>query len=130
MCNTRCTPLHCDRGRAQAPRCEHFLDNIHRYHHTWLRAASGQLLPSPQVMIVDFDVHHGNGTQDLFYDDTSVLSIDIHEQDVWPGSGQVGERGTGEGEGYTINVPLPGENMCSNGCQEWVAVYYAHALFL
>lgn len=40
-------------------------------------------------MIVDFDVHHGNGTQDIFYKDPSVLYIDIHELDVWPGSGQV-----------------------------------------
>ena len=67
------------------------------------------MLSSPQVMIVDFDVHHGNGTQDLFYDDPSVLFIDMHEQDVWPGSGQAGERGVGEGDGYTINVPLPGK---------------------
>ena len=61
-----------------------------------------------QVLIVDFDVHHGNGTQDIFYDDPSVLFIDIHEQDVWPGSGQIPETGSGEGKGYTINVPLPG----------------------
>ena len=61
-----------------------------------------------QVLIVDFDVHHGNGTQDLFYDDPSVLFVDLHEQDVWPGSGQIPETGAGRGEGYTINVPLPG----------------------
>lgn len=42
-----------------------------------------------QVLIVDFDVHHGNGTQDLFYGDPSVLFIDMHQHDVWPGSGQV-----------------------------------------
>ena len=65
-------------------------------------------------MIVDFDVHHGNGTQDLFYGDPSVLFIDMHQHDVWPGTGQAGERGVGEGEGCTINVPLPGEQrVCS-----------------
>jgi len=42
-----------------------------------------------QVMILDFDVHHGNGTQDIFYEDPSVLFIDMHQLDVWPGSGQV-----------------------------------------
>ena len=42
-----------------------------------------------QVLIVDFDVHHGNGTQDIFYEDPSVLFIDMHQLDVWPGSGQV-----------------------------------------
>jgi acetoin utilization deacetylase AcuC-like enzyme len=42
-----------------------------------------------QVLIVDFDVHHGNGTQDLFYGDPSVLFVDMHQHDVWPGSGQV-----------------------------------------
>ena len=42
-----------------------------------------------QVMIVDFDVHHGNGTQDVFYEDPSVLFLDVHQLDVWPGSGQV-----------------------------------------
>ena len=66
-----------------------------------------------QVMIVDFDVHHGNGTQDLFYGDPSVLFIDMHEQDVWPGSGQAEERGEGAGEGHTINVPLPGTSTCT-----------------
>ncbi|CAK0785473.1 hypothetical protein CVIRNUC_008682 [Coccomyxa viridis] len=60
-----------------------------------------------KVMIVDFDVHHGNGTQDLFYNDDSVLFIDIHQHQVWPGSGHVNESGQGAGDGYTINVPLP-----------------------
>ncbi len=58
--------------------------------------------------MVDFDVHHGNGTQDLFYDDPSVLFVDLHQHDVWPGTGQIPETGAGSGQGYTINVPLPG----------------------
>ncbi|KAK9828772.1 hypothetical protein WJX72_002008 [[Myrmecia] bisecta] len=60
-----------------------------------------------KVMILDFDVHHGNGTQDLFYDDPSVLMIDVHEDRVWPGTGQLAETGSGAGRGYMINVPLP-----------------------
>lgn len=58
-------------------------------------------------MILDWDVHHGNGTNDLFYDDDSVLMIDMHEDGVWPGSGQLQETGTGQGQGHTINIPLP-----------------------
>ena len=47
--------------------------------------------------------------QDLFYGDGSVLFIDIHQHQVWPGSGRVNESGQGAGDGYTINVPLPGQ---------------------
>ena len=47
--------------------------------------------------------------QDLFYGDNSMLFIDIHQHEVWPGSGHVNESGQGAGDGYTINVPLPGQ---------------------
>ena len=47
-------------------------------------------------------------TQDLFYEDDSVLFIDMHQNEVWPGSGHVNESGRGKGEGTTINVPMPG----------------------
>ncbi|KAK9828280.1 hypothetical protein WJX74_007101 [Apatococcus lobatus] len=60
-----------------------------------------------KVMIVDFDVHHGNGTQDAFYSDPNVLFVDMHEQGVWPGSGNAEETGAGLGIGTTINIPLP-----------------------
>ncbi|KAL3135763.1 hypothetical protein ABBQ32_007326 [Trebouxia sp. C0010 RCD-2024] len=60
-----------------------------------------------KVMILDWDVHHGNGTNDLFYDDDTVLMVDMHEDGVWPGSGQLQETGTGRGQGYTINIPMP-----------------------
>ena len=72
--------------------------------------ADGKLVLAMQVMIVDFDVHHGNGTQDAFYEDPSVLFVDMHEEGVWPGSGKAAETGTGPGRGATINIPLPG--MC------------------
>ena len=48
--------------------------------------------------------------QDLFYNDDSVLFVDIHQHEVWPGSGHVNESGQGAGDGYTINVPLPGQS--------------------
>lgn len=46
--------------------------------------------------------------QDLFYEDDSVLFIDMHQHEVWPGSGHVNESGRGAGDGFTINIPLPG----------------------
>ena len=60
-----------------------------------------------RVLIVDWDTHHGNGTQDAFYDDPSVLYFSCHQSPFYPGTGAASETGRGEGEGYTINVPLP-----------------------
>lgn len=60
-----------------------------------------------KVLIMDWDVHHGNGTQDAFYNDPSVLFISTHQFPYYPGSGAVNEVGAGAGEGYTINIPLP-----------------------
>jgi acetoin utilization deacetylase AcuC-like enzyme len=59
-----------------------------------------------RVAIVDFDVHHGNGTQWSFYDDPRVLVVSTHQYPFYPGTGAVGEAGVGEGEGFTLNVPL------------------------
>lgn len=61
-----------------------------------------------RVMIVDWDVHHGNGTQHSFYDDPSVLFFSTHQFPYYPGTGRATETGEGNGRGYTINVPLPG----------------------
>ena len=61
-----------------------------------------------RVLIVDFDVHHGNGTQDAFYDESSVLYFSTHQYPYYPGTGHWREIGRGEGVGYTANVPLPG----------------------
>ena len=60
-----------------------------------------------RLLIVDFDVHHGNGTQDLFYTDPHVLYFSTHQVPLYPGTGSLEERGAREGEGITINVPLP-----------------------
>ncbi len=61
-----------------------------------------------RVAIVDWDVHHGNGTQDTFYRDPDVLYLSIHEFPFYPGTGWVDECGAGPGEGTVVNVPLPG----------------------
>jgi acetoin utilization deacetylase AcuC-like enzyme len=60
-----------------------------------------------RIAIVDWDVHHGNGTQDTFYDDPSVLFVSAHQYPFYPGTGGVAEVGVKEGTGFTINVPLP-----------------------
>jgi acetoin utilization deacetylase AcuC-like enzyme len=62
-----------------------------------------------RVAIFDFDCHHGNGTQEIFYRDRSVLYISTHQdgRTAYPGTGFINEVGEGEGEGYNINVPLP-----------------------
>lgn len=60
-----------------------------------------------QVAIIDWDVHHGNGTQDIFYDRSDVFYVSIHEQGLFPGTGTALETGTGEGNRTTMNVPLP-----------------------
>lgn len=59
-----------------------------------------------RVLIVDFDVHHGNGTQDIFYDDPSVFYYSLHQYPWYPGTGDARERGVREGEGFTLNVPV------------------------
>ena len=60
-----------------------------------------------RVLIVDFDVHHGNGTQEMFWDDPSVLVFNTHQFPYYPGSGALDETGGGLGQGYTVNVPFP-----------------------
>lgn len=60
-----------------------------------------------KVLIVDWDVHHGNGTQNAFYEDPTVLYFSVHQFPHYPGTGRKGERGQGAGEGYTLNCPLP-----------------------
>lgn len=60
-----------------------------------------------KVLILDYDVHHGNGTNDIFYADPSVLFISIHQYPFYPGSGALHEIGADEGRGATINIPLP-----------------------
>jgi acetoin utilization deacetylase AcuC-like enzyme len=61
-----------------------------------------------RIAIVDWDVHHGNGTQEAFYEDPSVLFISTHQYPFYPGTGGIAEVGEKAGTGYTLNVPLPG----------------------
>jgi acetoin utilization deacetylase AcuC-like enzyme len=69
-------------------------------------AASYALQRCDRVAIVDWDVHHGNGTQEIFYDSPDVLYCSVHQGYHFPGTGMPGETGTGAGKGFTLNVPL------------------------
>lgn len=72
-----------------------------------------------RVLIVDYDVHHGNGTQDIFYDDESVLFISTHQYPFYPGTGAINETGRGRGRGYTLNIPM----QAGMGDAEHAAIY-------
>ena len=60
-----------------------------------------------RVVVIDFDVHHGNGTQEIFYENPDLLYISIHQDPLYPGTGHIEERGRGVGFGTTLNLPLP-----------------------
>ncbi len=60
-----------------------------------------------RVLIFDWDVHHGNGTNDVFHATDEVLFVSIHQSPLYPGTGPIGDVGSGRGEGYTINLPVP-----------------------
>lgn len=60
-----------------------------------------------RVLIIDWDAHHGNGTQDIFYSDSSVMYVSMHEWPLYPGTGRLRDIGAGDGEGTTVNFPLP-----------------------
>jgi len=63
---------------------------------------------APKVLIVDWDLHHGNGTQHTFWEDPSVLYLSTHQFPFYPGTGAIDEIGAGAGRGFTVNVPWPG----------------------
>jgi acetoin utilization deacetylase AcuC-like enzyme len=60
-----------------------------------------------RVLVLDWDVHHGNGTNDIFHATNEVLFVSIHESPLYPGSGPASDAGSGRGLGYTVNLPVP-----------------------
>jgi acetoin utilization deacetylase AcuC-like enzyme len=72
-----------------------------------IAAAAARAAGAARVAIVDWDVHHGNGTQNAFYRDPNVMYVSTHQWPLYPGTGAAGEIGAGEGVGANINVPLP-----------------------
>ncbi len=77
-----------------------------------------------RVLILDWDVHHGNGTQDAFYEDPSVMYISLHQFPLYPGTGREEEVGAGPGTGYTLNCPLPE----GRGDDDYIAVFHQKVL--
>jgi acetoin utilization deacetylase AcuC-like enzyme len=69
------------------------------------RYAQNRYKEIERVLIIDWDVHHGNGTQGIFFDDPSVFFFSQHQYPWYPGTGSRGENGFGRGKGYTLNVP-------------------------
>ena len=72
-----------------------------------------------KVAIVDWDVHHGNGTQDIFYEDESVFFFSIHQSPLYPGTGSTYERGSGKARGTILNVPMP----AGSGDSEYTEIF-------
>lgn len=76
------------------------------YNNVAVAAAAARSRGAARVAVVDIDVHHGNGTQWMFYDDPSVLYLSTHQFPFYPGTGAAGDVGSGAGAGFTVNVPL------------------------
>ncbi|MBA3425430.1 MAG: histone deacetylase [Rubrobacter sp.] len=75
--------------------------------HVAVAAANARSLGAERVAILDWDVHHGNGTQDIFYADPMTLYLSVHQSPFYPGTGAIWEVGEGDGRGFTANAPLP-----------------------
>jgi acetoin utilization deacetylase AcuC-like enzyme len=89
-----------------------------------IAAEAARRAGAARVVIVDWDVHHGNGTQDIFADRDDVLYMSVHQYPFYPGTGAADEVGVGAGRGATVNAPLPG----GQGDADYGAVF--HDLFL
>ena len=76
------------------------------YSNVAIAAAHARARGLARVAVVDYDVHHGNGTQEIFYDDASVLYISTHQYPFYPGTGAATETGSEAGKGFTVNVPM------------------------
>jgi acetoin utilization deacetylase AcuC-like enzyme len=71
-----------------------------------------------RVLVLDWDVHHGNGTNDIFHATNEVLYVSLHQMPLYPGTGPLADNGSGAGEGYTLNLPVPP----GSGHDEWLSL--------
>ena len=74
-----------------------------------------------KIAIIDWDVHHGNGTEEIFIQDPSVLYVSLHEKDNYPYTGHTNETGIGAGKGFNLNIPLLGNSDGESALAEWDA---------
>ena len=88
---------HAERGRAMG---------FCLFNNVAIAAAHALARGLHKVAIVDYDVHHGNGTQWMFYDDPRVLYVSLHQYPFYPGTGAAQDVGTGAGAGFTVNIPI------------------------
>jgi acetoin utilization deacetylase AcuC-like enzyme len=116
FCAVRPAGHHAEPGRAMGF-C--LFDNI-----AVAAASAIAQLDIERVLILDWDVHHGNGTAAAFRERADVLVVDIHQDPLYPGTGPAGDTGSGPGEGFTLNLPVP------PGCGEdvWLELLEATAL--
>ena len=84
-----------------------------------ITAAHARRAGLERVAVIDIDVHHGNGTQDIFYDDPSVLYCSLHEYPWYPGTGPAEETGGPDAMGATVNVPVP----AGTGGEQWLTMF-------
>ncbi len=90
------------------------------YNHVAIAARYAQKnYPLKKILIVDWDYHHGNGTEETFYADPSVLFFSTHDYNAYPGTGNPAKRGVGKGEGYNINVHMD----CGAGDEDFIKVF-------
>jgi acetoin utilization deacetylase AcuC-like enzyme len=99
FCGVRPSGHHAERDRAMGF-C--LFDNVAIAAELAIRAGGVE-----RVLVLDWDVHHGNGTAEIFRHRRDVLVANIHQAGIFPGTGQLADVGSGEGEGYTINLPVP-----------------------
>jgi acetoin utilization deacetylase AcuC-like enzyme len=92
--------------------------------HVAVAAAHARSLGLERVAVLDWDAHHGNGTQASFWTDPAVLYVSLHQRPLYPGTGAASEEGEGDGAGATVNVPLPP----GTGSEDFLAAFRAHAL--
>ncbi len=108
FCATRPPGHHCEADRAMGF-CLFANVSIAARH---AQAAHG----AERVLVLDWDVHHGNGTHAIFHADPSVLFASLHQWPFYPGTGALADAGSGAGEGFTLNLPMP----AGSGTDEWL----------
>jgi acetoin utilization deacetylase AcuC-like enzyme len=92
--------------------------------HVAVAAAQAIAQGMERVAIVDWDVHHGNGTQDIFYDSAKVFFCSVHQHPFYPGTGMARERGTDRGQGHTLNLPIT----AGMGDSDYLGLFREHVL--